>query len=135
MLDNAAEETYIMVDVVVNGTTFTNVGIRPKGNSSLRDVASSDSDRYSFRLKFDEYVDTMISEYVENDVSVFCTFEEYKLAVSSFKTLGNLRAESIQGQLDGTVPSTTMDQSTNSEQLISAGDLNLADLSSSTGGK
>jgi spore coat protein CotH len=56
MLDNATKEEYIKVDVVINGTTFSNVGIRPKGNSSLRQVASSESDRYSFRIKFDEYV-------------------------------------------------------------------------------
>ena len=57
MLENAVNEEYIKVNVVVNGTTFYDVGIRPKGNSSLTQVASSDSDRYSFRLKFDEYVE------------------------------------------------------------------------------
>lgn len=56
MLDDAASEAYIMVDVVVNGTTFQNVGLRPKGNSSLTQVLNSDSDRYSFRLQFDEYI-------------------------------------------------------------------------------
>ncbi|MGE5458942.1 MAG: hypothetical protein ACM3NJ_00670, partial [Methanobacterium sp.] len=56
MLDNALKEEYIKVDVVINGTKFKNVGIRPKGNSSLSQVASSDSDRFSFRIKFDEYV-------------------------------------------------------------------------------
>lgn len=57
MLDNATAEEFIMADVVVNGTTFHNVGIRPKGNSSLSQVASSDSDRYSFRITFDKYID------------------------------------------------------------------------------
>jgi len=57
MLDNATSEQYIMADVIVNGTKFQNVGIRPKGNSSLTQVASSDSDRYSFRLQFDEYIE------------------------------------------------------------------------------
>lgn len=57
MLDNAMSEQYIMADVAVNGTKFSNVGIRPKGNSSLQQVASSDSDRYSFKIKFDEYAD------------------------------------------------------------------------------
>ena len=52
MLDNAINEEYIMADVIVNGTRFQNVGVRPKGNSSLTQVASSDSDRYSFRLQF-----------------------------------------------------------------------------------
>ncbi len=58
MLENARAEEYIMADVVVNGTRFQSVGIRPKGNSSLSQVAQSDStERYSFRLKFDEYIE------------------------------------------------------------------------------
>lgn len=57
MLDNAMSEQYIMVDMAVNGKKFSNVGIRPKGNNSLQQVASSDSDRYSFKIKFDEYAD------------------------------------------------------------------------------
>lgn len=57
MLDHASEETYISVDVVVNGTLFENVGIRPKGNSSLSQVVREGGDRYSFRLQFDEYVE------------------------------------------------------------------------------
>ncbi len=56
MLDNAQSEQFIMADVIVNGTKFTNVGVRPKGNSSLTQVIQSDSDRYSFRLQFDEYI-------------------------------------------------------------------------------
>lgn len=57
MLDNAMNEEYISADVVINNKKFTNVGIRPKGNNSLQQVSSSDSDRYSFKIKFDEYVD------------------------------------------------------------------------------
>ncbi|WP_277345829.1 CotH kinase family protein [Paenibacillus sp. HB172176] len=58
MLDTATEEEYISANVTINGTTIENVGVRPKGNSSLRQVASDeDSDRYSFKIKFDEYVD------------------------------------------------------------------------------
>lgn len=57
MLDNAIEEQYISANITINGTTIENVGIRPKGNSSLRQVASDDTtDRYSFKIKFDEYV-------------------------------------------------------------------------------
>lgn len=57
MLDNALSETYYAADVTINGKTFTNVGIRPKGNTSLTQVASSDSDRYSFKIEFDHYQD------------------------------------------------------------------------------
>ena len=57
MLDNATDEQFIPCDVTIDGTTFESVGIRPKGNSSLTQVVGSDSDRYSFRLSFDEYID------------------------------------------------------------------------------
>lgn len=58
MLDNAQNEEYISVDITINGETVENVGIRPKGNSSLSSVVQDqDSDRYSFKIKFDEYVD------------------------------------------------------------------------------
>ena len=58
MLENALEEEYYSCDVEVNGETFSNVGIRPKGNTSLTNIASDpDTDRYSFKLEFDKYTD------------------------------------------------------------------------------
>ena len=57
LLANAIKEEYYSCDVTVNGTEYTNVGLRAKGNTSLSMVASSDSDRYSFKISFDEYVD------------------------------------------------------------------------------
>ena len=57
MLQNATAEEYIMADVVINGKRIKNVGIRPKGNSSLSTVAfDSTTDRYSFKIEFDHYV-------------------------------------------------------------------------------
>lgn len=57
MLQNAIEEEYYPCDVEIGGKTFYQVGIRPKGNTSLSAVVSDpDSDRYSFKLKFDKYV-------------------------------------------------------------------------------
>ena len=58
MLDNAIEEEYYSCDVVVNGKTFYSVGIRPKGNTSLSSIANDpDTDRYSFKLEFDHYIE------------------------------------------------------------------------------
>ncbi len=58
MLDNATDKEYISADITINGTTVENVGIRAKGNSSLSSIARDDeTDRYSFKIKFDEYVD------------------------------------------------------------------------------
>ena len=58
MLENATAETYYQCNVEVNGTMFYQVGIRPKGNTSLSAIANDDTtDRYSFKLEFDHYVD------------------------------------------------------------------------------
>ena len=58
MLQNAMSETYYTCDVAVNGTAYYNVGIRPKGNTSLSAIAMDpDNDRYSFKLEFDRYVE------------------------------------------------------------------------------
>lgn len=57
MLDNASAEEFKTASVDYNGHHFDNIGIRTKGNLSLRSVVQmSDSDRYSFKLSFDEYV-------------------------------------------------------------------------------
>ena len=49
-------EEYHSADITVNGIKVENAGIRTKGNMTLSSVASSDSDRYSFRIKFNKYV-------------------------------------------------------------------------------
>lgn len=55
MLDNPLEEEYKQCDVTVNGTVYTDAAIRTKGNTSLTQVASGESDRYSFKIEFDHY--------------------------------------------------------------------------------
>ncbi|MBO4904426.1 MAG: CotH kinase family protein, partial [Lachnospiraceae bacterium] len=58
LLDNAIKEEYYECDVIINGERFSNVGIRAKGNTSLTNIAKDDTtDRYSFKLKFDEFVE------------------------------------------------------------------------------
>ncbi|WP_411349127.1 CotH kinase family protein [Paenibacillus sp. WLX2291] len=57
ILDNAADEKYYGATVDYNGKVLNNVGIRAKGNLSLRSVVQmDDSDRYSFKLSFDQYI-------------------------------------------------------------------------------
>ena len=56
MLSNAISEEYYVCDVVVNGVTFENVAIRPKGNTSLSSIAMDpETDRYSLKLEFDHF--------------------------------------------------------------------------------
>ena len=55
MLATAEDEEYSSCTLVVNGVTYEDVAIRPKGNSSMMTVTRSDSERYSWRIKFDKY--------------------------------------------------------------------------------
>jgi spore coat protein CotH len=57
--ENATDEVDQICDVTIDGETLSNVAIRPKGNSSLSSVAASDSERYSFKIDFDKYNDSL----------------------------------------------------------------------------
>jgi len=57
-LATAQSEEYSVCSVVIDGEAISNVGIRGKGNTSLSTVSSMDSDRYSFKIEFDQYDST-----------------------------------------------------------------------------
>lgn len=83
---------------------------------------------------FSEMIDTvssMIAPYVESDPTKFCTYEEFKTGISTLKEFCLLRAESINGQLDGTIGSTSDTQS--SDTLIDASSLTISDMGSMNG--
>ena len=65
--------------------------------------------QYFTNGEFERMIDTvseMIAPYVEKDPTKFCTYEEYQEGISTLKSFCVLRAESIEGQLDGTTSST-----------------------------
>ena len=76
----------------------------------------------------------MIGNYVEKDPTRFCTYDEFKKGVEAISSFCTLRAESIRGQLDGTIPSTTEGQRADSSALIDTGGLNISDMGSMGGG-
>ena len=51
-------EEYALCAVVIDGEAYQNVGIRAKGNTSLSSVSVMNSDRYSFKVEFDQYDST-----------------------------------------------------------------------------
>ena len=73
-------------------------------------------------------VNAMISPYVEKDPTKFCTYEEFEKGIATLKEFCLLRAESISGQLDGTIGATSDTQK--SQTLIDAGDLQINDMGS-----
>lgn len=58
LIENAADEEYYMANIVIDGEAYKNVGIRAKGNTSLSNVASMGSERYSLKVEFDHYDST-----------------------------------------------------------------------------
>ena len=75
-----------------------------------------------------ERVYQMIRPYAEKDPTAFYTAEELDQAVQTLQTFCKKRAESVQGQLGGTIPSTEAGQTENAANLIDASDVNLNDM-------
>lgn len=92
ILENPTEEEYKQCEITVDGKTYTNVAIRTKGNTSLSQVASTDSDRYSFKVEFDHYVKGQTLEGLDKLVlnNIFCdaTYVKEYMAYDIFQYLG-----------------------------------------------
>lgn len=113
LLDNAISEKYYACDVEINGETISNVGIRTKGNTSLSSIANDpDTDRYSFKIKFDEYVDGQtcmgLDKLVLNNDFADATNRKEALVYDMFQYLGadaslyNYAKISVNGEYWGT---------------------------------
>lgn len=92
IIENALDEEYRSADITINGETFYNVGIRPKGNSSLRTVAQDDTtDRFSFKIKFDQYVKGQtyygLDKLVINNMITDATYMKEYLAYDLFEKM------------------------------------------------
>lgn len=108
LLENASQEEFKSCNITINGETYYNVGIRPKGNSSLSSVVSDDTtDRYSFKIKFDKYVsgqtyngmesivlnnmiedNTYMKEYISYDLYDFMGIAVPEMSYSNIKING-----------------------------------------------
>lgn len=89
------------------------------------ELISTVFDSGAFAQEFDSVV-KMISPYVESDPTKFCTYEEFETGAQTLREFCLKRAESISGQLDGSIGSTsdTQERST----LIDAGSLQISDM-------
>lgn len=113
LLDNAISEQYYACDVEINGEKISNVGIRTKGNTSLSSIANDpDTDRYSFKIKFDKYVDGQtcmgLDKLVLNNNFADATNRKEALVYDMFQYLGadaslyNYAKISVNGEYWGT---------------------------------
>ena len=84
---------------------------------------------------FENLIDStaaLISPYVEKDPTKFCTYEEFWTGVATLREFCLLRAESVKGQLNGTIGSTSATQV--SGTLIDASSLDVSTMGT-MGGK
>lgn len=79
-------------------------------------------------------LDDKINSYVKGDSTSFTTYEAYETSIPVLIDLATLRAQSIAGQLDGSIPSTTDGQNSDKSSLIDASHINLSALGSMMGG-
>ncbi|PHV69272.1 spore coat protein CotH [Sporanaerobium hydrogeniformans] len=93
LLENAMDEQYVAANLTINGETVSSVGIRAKGNSSLSMVASdSTTDRFSFKIKFDEYIKGQsfygLDKMVLNNGIGDATYMKEYLAYDMYNSMG-----------------------------------------------
>lgn len=82
-------------------------------------------DSGAFAQAFQQVVD-LITPYVEKDPTKFCTTEEFQAGVEALEDFCLLRAQSVQGQLEGTIPSTDDGQSADSFSLVDASSVDIS---------
>ena len=70
------------------------------------------------------YVKQLIGPYVQRDPRSFYSFEAFEAGADSLAAYFDLRAQSIHGQLDGSIPSTAEGQTADSSALIDTSTLN-----------
>ena len=75
-----------------------------------------------------------IAPYVEKDPTKFCTYEEFEEGFAALEQFCLLRAESVSGQLAGTIPSTDEGQSQDSSALVDASGLEISAMGSMNAG-
>ena len=62
----------------------------------------------------------LIAPYIERDPISYVTVDEFEAGVTQLLTFFELRAESVRGQLNGTIPSTAEGQAADSSALVDA---------------
>lgn len=141
--DEATTLVNYPIDTPVSGTTMDE---RPLLNELLSNEAYLEQYHQYFAEFIAGYFESgqctetidqataLISDYVKDDPTAFCTYEEYQAGVTVLEQFCTLRAESISGQLEGTIPATTEGQAAQSTALINASSLNVSALGSSMGG-
>ncbi len=137
---DATEEVNTPIDTPVSGGSMDDLPM-------LSWIFADDTYTQLYHQYFSEFLDSvdfdtliettkeLIAPYVEKDPTKFYTYEEFEQGVEALKTFCELRTESIEGQLNGTIPSTTDGQSADDSNLVDASELTLSDMGTMNNGE
>lgn len=106
---------------------FSNEEYTELYHTAFSEFISEYFDTGYFQNRFDT-VSEMISPYVENDPTKFCTFEEFEKGISALEAFCVLRAESVSKQLNGSIGTTSESQDVNN--LVNAESVQIDDMGS-----
>ena len=133
---NANSAVNYAIDTVFNGVSAEDRPIiskllekeeyREKYHAYLKEIAKKYVQSGIFAEKVDK-LSSMIDSYVKNDTTSFDGYDAFKEGVETLKKFTSLRAESVLGQLDGTIPSTS-DEQKNSDKLTDASSVDMSKL-------
>lgn len=88
-------------------------------------------DKFIYSGRLEQLIDHtrgLIAPYVQRDPSKFCSYEDFQLGVDTIESFCLMRAQSVQGQLDGQISSSFLEQSQDSSNFIDASSIAIADL-------
>ena len=126
---NATDMINDAIDTPFSSTDFFNALLeneeyREQYHAYLKQLV----DEYVNGGKFDEAykrIRGQIDSLVETDPTAFYSYDEYQKAAGIFYDVIKLRAESISGQIEGTIPSTDNGQRQDSSSLVDGSSINL----------
>ncbi|MBQ2823380.1 MAG: CotH kinase family protein [Oscillospiraceae bacterium] len=132
---NASEQVNFPIDTPVSGGETSD---RPMLDWIFENTEYTEQYHKLFR-EFTESVDIqkiidetaeLIAPYVEKDPTKFCTYDEFEEGIKVLAEFCTLRTESVKGQLDGAIPSTSDGQSADSSKLVETSGINLSAMGS-----
>lgn len=90
-----------------------------------------DSGKFAQEL---DRVQALIAPYVEKDPTSFCSYDDFVKGTAALKSFCLLRAQSVSGQLDGSIPSTSAGQAENSSALVDGSGVDISAMGSMNNG-
>lgn len=150
---NLAFATYSlgMPDPINDSTLYVNYPINTPASGEImrnRPLYHNLMKNHTYYAQYHEYFDSLIESYfesgyfeafvaetrkmiapcVEKDPTAFCSYEDFLLGVDTMTEFCLLRAESVRGQLDGTIPATIAAQAEDQSGFVDASSVWLPDM-------